>query len=513
MNRETRSMRATTALAAFVALCLGGVLPPPLPAQAPSHEAIAFPELPEFEIPTPRRVELDNGMVVILLEDHELPLVEATALIRTGERLEPAAKVGLAGITGEVLRTGGTESMSPDELDDFLESKAAAVESSIGLDQGRVYMSSLADDFPEVLRVFADVLRRPAFAPERIEVALTRARAGVARQNDQPQSILFRELQERVYGPESPYGRTETYATLAAIERADLVAWHERFYQPDRVILGLVGDFDTERAVALVREVFGDWRHDAGEGAPAVDASEPWFREEPSPGVFVAEKSDVTQSSIALGHLGILRNDPDYYAVEVMNEILGGSMTSRLFSEVRTRKGLAYNVSGRVGSSWDHPGLTLLYTTTKVATTGEAIRALLDEVEGLRGGRPPAEDEVARAKQSLLTSFVFRVDTPEEILGQQLTFEYFGYPLDWLAGFRDRIEAVTPEQVRAAAVEHLRPERFSIVVVGPAEGRNVDLSTFGPVQELDVSIPPPPPPPAAPDTGGAGGEDAGAQSP
>lgn len=356
-------------------------------------------------------------------------------------------------------------------------------------------MSSLAEDFPEVLRVFADILRRPAFAPERIEVALTRARAGVARQNDQPQAILFRELRERVYGPESPYARTETFATLAAIERPDLVAWHERFYRPDRVILGLVGDFDTERALALVREVFGDWENDAGEGAPTVEAAEPWYREEPNPGVFVAEKGDINQSNIALGHLGIVRDHPDYHAVEVMNEILGGSMSSRLFSEIRTRKGLAYAVSGRVGSEWDHPGLTLLFTTTQVGTTGEAIRALLDEVRGLRDARPPTEDEVARAKRSLLSSFVFRVDTPEEILQQQLTFEYFGYPLDWLAGYRDRIEAVTPDEVRQAAVRHLHPDRFSIVLVGPAEGRDVDLSTFGPVQELDIGIPPPPAPP------------------
>ena len=359
-------------------------------------------------------------------------------------------------------------------------------------------MSSLADDFPDVLRVFADVLRHPAFAPDRIEVALTGERAGVARQNDQPQSILFRELREQVYGPESPYARTETFQSLANIERSDLVAWHQRYYRPERVILGLVGDFDSDRALALVREVFGNWT--GGPGAPGETEIE--LPEEANPGVFVAEKSDMNQSNIALGHLGVLRSDPDYYALEVMNELFGGSMTSRLFSEVRTKKGLAYAVFGRVGSDWDHPGLTLLFTTTKVSTTGEAIQALLDEVRALRAGRPPSEDEVARAKRSLLASFVFRVDTPDEILQQQLTLEYFGYPLDWLAHYRDRIDAVTAEQVQKAAVEHLRPERFSIVVVGPAEGRDSDLSTFGPVEPLDITIAPPPPP-APPEEGEA----------
>lgn len=503
MNRETRTMedaatahrspfRPLAALAVAATLAVPLLSASPARAQVERPESIVYPALPEFEIPTPKRVELDNGMVVMLLENHELPLVEATALVRAGERLEPADLVGLAGITADVMRTGGTESMSPDELDDYLEGKAAFIESSASVDQGRVSMSSLAADFPAVLRVFADVLRHPAFAPERLQVALTQAQAGVARQNDQPQSILFRELRERVYGPESPYARTETFATLANIERPDLVAWHQRYHRPERVVLGLVGDFDTERALALVREVFGDWT--GGPGAPGE--TEAPYREEPNPGVFVAEKSDMNQSNIALGHLGVLRNDPDYYALEVMNELFGGSMTSRLFSEVRTRKGLAYAVSGRVGSDWDHPGLTLLFTTTKVSTTGEATQALLDEVRALRDGRPPSEEEVDRAKRSLLSSFVFRVDTPDEVLQQELTLEYFGYPLDWLTTYRDRIDAVTTAEVRKVAVEHFQPERFSIVVVGPSEGRDSDLSTFGPVETLDISIAPPPAPEA-----------------
>ncbi|HUF78071.1 MAG TPA: pitrilysin family protein [Thermoanaerobaculia bacterium] len=487
------------------ALALAAGLPPSMPALAQvappveRPEDLVFPPLPDFELPSPRRVELGNGMVVMLLEDHELPLVQAVALVRAGGRLEPAEKVGLARVAGSVARTGGTERMSPDELDDFLEGKAAVVESSAGEAQTRVSMSALAEDFAEVLRVFADVLRRPAFSPDRIEVALTQERSGVARQNDSPQSILFRELDEQVYGPDSPYARTPTYATLAAIDREDLVSWHRRHFRPEQVILGLVGDFDSETALALVREAFGDWQAPSGgeqadtEELGAAAGTAGLYREEPSPGVFVAEKGDVNQSSIALGHLGILKSHPDFYAVEVMNEVFGGSMTSRLFSEVRTRKGLAYAVSGRVGSEWDFPGVTLVFTTTKVETTGQAIRALLDEARGM-AARPPSDDEVERAKRAILNSFVFRIDSPRGVLEQQLTFEYFGYPLDWLSSYRDRIEAVTAEEVRQAASRHLHPDAFSIVVVGPAEGRDEDLGGFGPVRQLDISIPGPPAP-------------------
>lgn len=491
MNRTSPGRRFLGAAAVLLALAA-----PPLTAQVERPEEIVIPELGELEIPEPRRVELDNGLVVMLIENHELPLVEATALVRSGERLEPADHAGLAAVAANVMRTGGTEEMDATALDDYLESKAAMIESFAGEDRATVRMSSLAEDFPAVLGVFADVLRRPAFAQERLEVALNQERAGVVRQNDQPQEILFRELGELIYGSDSPYTFEPTFASLGNISRDDLVDWHRRHYRPERMVLGLVGDFETERAVALVREAFGDWRPDG----PAEDESpgevDVPFREEPKPGVFVVEKSDIDQSNIAMGHLGVMRSDPHYYALEVMNEILGGNMSSRLFSEVRTRRGLAYAVAGRVGTHWDHPGTTLLFTTTKVGTTGEAIRALLDEVKAFRGDRQPTDEEVARAKQSILTSFVFRVDTPEDVLNQQLALEYFGYPLDWTARYRERIEAVTTEQVRAAAQEHLRPERFSILVVGPAEGRDVDLSTFGEVTPVDVSIAPPPPPPA-----------------
>ncbi len=496
MTPETTRRRRSTTLALLVAglaLAAATVSPAPVPAQVERPEQIQYPPLPELHIPQPRRVELPNGMVVMLVEDHELPLVRATALVHTGDRLEPADKVGLAEVTGTVLRTGGTEAMGPDDLDDYLESKAAVIESSIGEDQGEVTLSCLAEDFSDVLKVFADVLRHPAFDPNRIEVALNASRSQVARQNDNPQSIVFRELRKEVWGADSPYGRTATFATLATIERDDLVAWHRRDYHPNRIVLGLVGDFDSDKALELVRRAFGDWPR-----GPAVEPVESHRPEHANPGVFVAEKSDVNQSNIAMGHLGILRSNPDFYAVEVMNEILGGGGTSRLFREVRTKKGLAYAVFGRAGSDWDHPGLTLLFTTTKVSTTGEAIAALLEEAKGMTS-RPPTDDEVARAKQTILSSFVFQVDSTAELLERFLTFEYFGYPLDRLAEYRAKIEAVTADDVRRVAATYLQPQDFSIVVVGPAEGRDSDLSAFGPVKPLDISIAPPPQPaPAAP---------------
>jgi zinc protease len=476
------SIRTTTPVFGVLAVLGALALPSPAASQAARVDDLRYPGLHTFEIPRPERVVLDNGLVVLLLEDHELPLVEATALVRSGRRLDPPAKTGLADLAATTLRTGGTERMPSDQLDDWLEARAAAVEATATDDRVRLTLSALAQDFPEVLRVFADVLRRPAFDTARLEVARNQAIAGVTRQNDEADDILFREFQEIVYGPDSPYAASATLTSLRALRRDDLVQWHRRSFQPDRIVLGLVGDFRSADALRLLREAFGDWPR-----GPQSAAAETPYRTQPTPGVFWVEKNDTAQSNLMLGHLGLRKNDPDFYAVEVLNQILSGSFASRLIKEVRTRKGLAYTVDGRVASDWDHPGISYLYVSTKTGTTGAGLQALLDEATGLRT-RPPSAEEVDNARQALLASFIFNVDSKREVLAQQLVLEFFGYPLDWLARYRPGIEAVTVEQVRNAAVRHLRPEDFSIVVVGPAEGRDRPLTDFGKVTQVDVTI-------------------------
>lgn len=474
-------------LLAVALLCLATVpfVERPADAQATRAEELVYPPLPAVEMPVPRRSVLDNGMVVMLLEDPELPMIQARALVRTGSRWESPELTGLAGLTGQLLRSGGTRDLSSDALDDLLEDRAAVLETSIGLTSGSAYLSSLREDFPEMLRIFSDVLRRPAFEAEKLVVAKRLAEADIARQNDSASQILNREFRELLYGGDSPYIQTPTYASLAAIDRSDLQAWHKKYFHPNRVVLGITGDFESAKVLALVREVFGGWKK-----GPEVEQEIPVVDLTPRPGIFFIEKEGITQSNIRIGHLGLRRDHPDYYALEVMNQLFGGSFAARLFSRVRTEKGLAYNVFGVLTTSWDYPGMFLMSMSTKTETTAAGIDALLLEARNLTA-EPPSAEEVAQAKESILNSFVFRADSLDEILNQQLTFEYYGYPSDWLARYRRGIEGVSLEQVRAAAARHVHLDDLSILVVGPRQGTDRPLTDFGEVREIDISIPEP----------------------
>lgn len=486
-NPKSPSNPRRISIATALCLVLVALAGPGQPTMAQVSDAadLVYPPLPAVDLPVPQRTVLDNGLVVMLLEDHELPMVQVRALIRTGSRWEKPEQAGLARLTGQLLRSGGTLDLPSDALDDLLEDRAAVLETSIGLASGSAYLSCLREDFPEMLHLFGDVLRRPAFEESKLAVAKNQAEATIARQNDNPSQVLGREFRELIYGDDSPYVRTATYASLAGIDREDLLTWHQRYFHPDRIILGITGDFDSTETLTLVRKIFATWPP-----GPAHEEAVPAVAPEPRPGVFFVEKQGVTQSNIRIGHLGIVREHPDYYAVEMLNQVFGGSFAARLFSRVRSEKGLAYNVFGLVTSQWDHPGLFFMSMSTKTETTGAGIDALLEEARNLTS-EPPTKAEVEKARDSILNSFVFRADSLAEILEQQLTYEYYGYPLDWMEKYRQGIETVSLAEVRKAAAEHIHLEDLTILVVGPREGTDRPLADFGDVREIDISIPEP----------------------
>ncbi|BCS34616.1 peptidase M16 [Luteitalea sp. TBR-22] len=500
-------MNRTPVCAALAAWALVAAAPLPAGAQvATTIDQLKYPALPAFALPKPTRTVLPNGLVVLVMEDHELPLVSVSARFRTGSLLEPADKVGVASLTGSQMRAGGTVALAPDALDRYLEDRAASIETGIGDDAGTAGMSALKQDWVEVLQVFSDVLRTPRFDPARLEVARRGIEASIARQNDDPGSIASREFRELMYGADTPFAREVTYASVQAITRDDLVAWHGRYLHPEQTIIAVHGDVTQADALAAITKVFGSWNR-----GPKATITFPDPRPQSAPGVYEAVKSDVAQSSIRIGHMGTLKSThPDYYPVQVLNEVLSGSFTSRLFSKVRTEKGLAYSVGGSVGSGYTRVAPFSMATSTKTSTTAETIETLVAEARRIIS-EPPTEAEIARARQSILNSFIFNSATSEQVLGQHVVYEYYGLPTDWLERYRAGIEKVTAADTARVAKQYIKPEQFAILVVGPTEGRDKPLSTFGAVKTLDISIPEPPSSAAPAPTGAAaaGAEEAG----
>ena len=449
------------------------------------YKELKYPKLHKLKVPKVKRVELKNGMILFLLEDHELPLINLSARIGVGSIYEPADKIGLASLTGQVMRTGGTASKTGDEINEELESIAASVETNIGRTSGSATMSVLKEHLNKGLSILADVLMHPAFRQEKLDLAKVQARSSIARRNDNPHSITSREFRKLIYRPESPYARHTEYATIDAITREDLVAIHKQFYYPNNVMIGLWGDFKTEEMIGKIEEAFSEWTPLKFEGPqiPEVDYA---F----DSSIHLIKKEDINQTHLRMGHIGGVRSNPDYFALVVMNHILGGGFTSRLFKNVRSRMGLAYSVFGIYRANYDYPGMFYVGCQTKAETTVKALNAMKAEVEKMTQ-ELVTDEELAQAKDSFLNSFVFNFDTKGEIVRRLMTYEYYGYPKDFLEKTKENIEKVTQEDVLKVAKKYLRSDKLRILAVGNPEKFDQPLSSLGEVREIDITIPVP----------------------
>lgn len=426
---------------------------------------LEYPSLGDIPFPEIRRFELDNGLTVFLAEDPGLPSIQARARVNAGSLWDPAEKVGLSDVGAETMRTGGTGDLSPDELNEALENVGATVESFAGEQSVSVSMFSLAEHIDDVLPLFAGVIRDPRFDQEKVDLAKNQAKSGISRRNDNPQQIAFREVSKKIYGEDSPWARTTEYWTIDAVMREDLVQWHDAYFVPNNTMLAVWGDFDAAEMEAKIRETLGDWESDPGFTKPGLPPVTPDLGRE----VYFVAKDDVNQSTVLAGHVGeITLDDPDYPAVVVMNEILGGGFSSRLFQTVRTDLGYAYSVFGSYGADYQVPGLFFSGTFTKSESTIAAAEALLDVIESMKTD-PPTEEELALAKDSYLNSFVFNFDTKSEVLNRVMTYAANEYPEDFLQTLQENIQAVTAEDVQRVAQEYLHPDQARILVLGKAE--------------------------------------------
>jgi zinc protease len=456
------------------------------PAAAQTNwQDIKIAPLPDFHPQVPKRIVLPNGMVIFLQEDHELPLIDGIARIRGGSRSEPADKAGMIDMYGDVWRNGGTTTQTGDQLDDYLEIRAAKVETGGTGDSTTISWSCLKADFDDVFKVFDDLLRGPEFRNDKLELVQRQYFDAISRRNDDVDDIVGRESAKLAYGAQSPYARVAEYKTVAAVTRQDLVDWHHSHVSPNNIILGIVGDFDSSAMEAKLRQTYGAWAK-----GPAIKDVNP----DPTPaipGYYLVQKEDVNQSSISMVGVGIKRDNPDYYAVRVFNEAFGGGFSSRLFRTIRTEKGLAYAVGGGIGTAFDHLGMVRLAMGTKSASTLESIQALDEQIDDV-SKHPITDAEIKLAKDAILNSFIFNLDSPEKILRERMAYEFYGYPQDYLEKFRLGVDKVTAADVARAASRYLHKEKLATLVVGNPAEFDKPLSSLGPVTNINITIPPPP---------------------
>lgn len=452
------------------------------PAQVKRPEEIKTPGLRKFSMPQPKRIQLANGMVIFLMEDHELPLIRGGATVRGGSRNVPAAKAGMGSIYGQAWRTGGTTTKTGDELDEMLEARAARVETGTDADSTRVSLDVLKGDFDFVFPIWLDLLRNPAFRQDKIDLAKTQANTGISRRNDEPGGIVGREANKLGYGPESPYAQQPEYASIASIMREDLLDFHKRTVHPNNIILSFIGDFDAAKLEKRLRDTFSKWPQ-----GPKMEKPDPAMNTA-KPGLYFIAKDDVTQANIAMVHPGTERRNPDYHALVVMNEIFSGGFSGRLLQNLRTKRGLTYGAGGGVGAPWDFPGLFRAQMATKSGTAIESVEALREEIAKMASS-PVTADELSLAKESILNAFVFTMDTREKALNQQVLLEFYGFPSDYFVKYPGEIEKVAAADVERVAKKYIHPDQLAVLVVGKEKDFEKPLSSLGPVTAIDITIP------------------------
>jgi len=451
-------------------------------AQKSPKDKFVFGPLNPIKMPKVEKVELKNGLKLFLVEDHDYPTINIRAMVHTGSVFEPASKIGLAAVVGEVIRTGGTTSRTGDEIDKELETMAAAVETGISQNSGYIMVSVLREDIGKALEILADLLINPAFREDKIELAKIMQKTIISRRNDDIMEIANREFSKLIYGKDSPYARHPEYATIEAITRQDIVDFYKKYFFPNNTIMTAWGDFNTKDMIALAEKALGSWKTEKVT-VPPLPKVEYGYQYT----VNVIQKPDVNQSNIALGHIGGLMNNPDYPALSIMNSILS---YERMFKKIRTGEGLAYSVWGNYSASYLNPGVFSCGAQTKSQSTVYAIELMLKELERIQK-EEVSDEELARAKDEYLNSYVFNFDSRAKVVNRMMTYAYYGYPLDFMDKVKEGVEKVTKADVLRVAKKYLRPDKVQILVVGKQEDFDKPLSTLGKVNVIDITIPPP----------------------
>lgn len=479
-----RAMRVITVLTIGVGLAVSQATlraQAPAAADVPAHpRELKFGPL-HFDPPDAakhRRV-LKNKVPAYMVEDHDLPLVTVSVLVRAGSYLEPKGKEGLASAVGTQMRQGGAGSLTAEQFDEEVDFLAANMMAGVAGTSASASVNFLAKDADRALELFFDMLRRPAFQQDRLDLYKTQVLQNLERRNDNTAGIEQREWSRLMYGADHFSTSQVTKASVDAISRDDLVAFHQQWFHPGNFIFAISGDFKPAEMAAKLEQRMAGWTAPGTAKAPPV----PKPAHQPKPGVYVVNKPDVNQGRVSIGMLGIERNNPDEYAIELMNDVLGGSgFTSRITNRVRSDEGLAYSAGSGFGVGVYYPGVFRASFQSKSATVAQATQIVLDEIGRIRT-EPVTAEELETVKASAIEVFPRQFSSAAAVAGIFANDELTGRDPNYWRTYRDRIRAVTLADVQRVAQTYLQPDRLVILAVG-----NVDDMLKGNADKPEFSF-------------------------
>jgi zinc protease len=453
-------MKYFTFILLTVFIISGGALPAAASNfQLPSPDKIYYAPL-RFKLPETQRVVLENGIVLYILENHELPLININALVKTGTMYDPEGKAGVAELTAYVMRTGGTAKLNSTEIDNQLDSIAASASVAMSMESSQVNFSILNKDIDQGLDLLAQMLIQPDFEQNKFELARQLKNEELRRLKDDPQSLAFREFNRLIYRG-GPRGLFPSYKSLANIERDDLIKFHGRFFHPGNIMFAVSGDITKEQAVDKFRRHFGAWK------AKVILTDVPPPPQNSNAGVYYINK-EIPQSTIINGQFAASKNDPDFYAFTVLDFIAGsGGFPSRIFSVVRNNEGLAYSAGSFYRPKPDY-GVFGTYAFTKTSSTLKTLSLLNSVLENIQSDTI-TDKEVDWAKKSIKNGFIFSFATPEQIAWQQMNLEYEKLPADFLLNYRNKIENVTIKDLNKVAVQYLNKTKNVVLILGDSK--------------------------------------------
>ncbi|MFN3390152.1 MAG: M16 family metallopeptidase [Meiothermus ruber] len=446
-----------------------------VPADWPDPFKMQFQRLQPTAI-QPTRVQLSNGLTVLLIEDRSLPFVNGRIYLRAGSIYEPDDKVGLSGIFSAVMRTGGAGERTPDQVDETLETLAASVSVSTDNLFTSVAFNTLTENLDQVLQIWADVLLRPRFAQDRVDLEKGRALEAIRRRNDQPTQIAVREFLRRI-NEGHPAGRISSAASIQSITRDDLLAFHQRYFKPNGAVLAVSGDFNTQEMVARLERTLQGWARG--------EVNLPTFAPpSPKPSIYFVQK-ETNQSVIYMGNPTVTAFAPGYSELDLASRVLGDGFNSRLFLEVRTKRGLAYATGGAQTQGFGWPGFFYGASISRVEKTAEVIELMLAQFRDLRE-RPVSQEELELFRNNILNAEVFRFTSKQAVAERIARTQLLGLPDDYYEQYVRQIQAATPADLQRVMQQYVRPEQFVIVVVGDRRQFDKPLSSLGNVIEVPL---------------------------